>query len=104
MFLTLLLSTLGAVAQAQNTVSIGSAEMEYLSLGETVGLPMTMDNTDDIVAVELTVQLPKGSSINANGCQLTPARANGHQISAACIDGDNNIYKVTAFSASNKPF
>ena len=30
MFLTLLLSTLGAVAQAQNTVSIGSAEMEYL--------------------------------------------------------------------------
>ena len=104
MFLTLLLSTLGAVAQAQNTVSIGSAEMEYLSLGETVGLPVTMDNTDDIVAVELTVQLPKGSSINANGCQLTPARANGHQISAACIDGDNNIYKVTAFSASNKPF
>ncbi|MCI7011789.1 MAG: dockerin type I domain-containing protein [Prevotella sp.] len=104
MFLTLLLSTLGAVAQAQNTVSIGSAEMEYLSLGKTVGLPVTMDNTDDIVAVELTVQLPKGSSINANGCQLTPARANGHQISAACIDGDNNIYKVTAFSASNKPF
>ena len=104
MFLTLLLSTLGAVAQAQNTVSIGSAEMEYLSLGETVGLPVTMDNTDDIVAVELTVQLPKGSIINANGCQLTPARANGHQISAACIDGDNNIYKVTAFSASNKPF
>ena len=104
MFLTLLLSTLGAVAQAQNTVSIGFAEMEYLSLGETVGLPVTMDNTDDIVAVELTVQLPKGSSINANGCQLTPARANGHQISAACIDGDNNIYKVTAFSASNKPF
>lgn len=104
MFLTLLLSTLGAVAQAQNTVSIGSAEMEYLSLGETVGLPVTMDNTDDIVAVELTVQLPKGSSINANGCQLTPARANGHLISAACIDGDNNIYKVTAFSASNKPF
>ena len=64
MFLTLLLSTLGAVAQAQNTVSIGSAEMEYLSLGETVGLPVTMDNTDDIVAVELTVQLPKGSSIS----------------------------------------
>ena len=104
MFLTLLLSTLGAVAQAQNTVSIGSAEMEYLSLGETVGLPVTMDNTDDIVAVELTVQLPQGSRINADGCQLTAARANGHQISAACIDGNNNIYKVTAFSASNKPF
>ena len=104
MFLTLLLSTLGAVAQAQNTISIGSAEMEYLSLGEAVGLPVTMDNTDDIVAVELTVQLPQGSRINADGCQLTAARANGHQISAACIDGDNNIYKVTAFSASNKPF
>ena len=104
MFLTLLLSTLGAVAQAQNTISIGSAEMEYLSLGEAVGLPVTMDNTDDIVAVELTVQLPQGSRINADGCQLTAARANGHQISAACIDGNNNIYKVTAFSASNKPF
>lgn len=104
MFLTLLLSTLGAVAQAQNTISIGSAEMEYLSLGESVGLPVTMDNTDDIVAVELTVQLPQGSRINADGCQLTAARADGHQISAACIDGNNNIYKVTAFSASNKPF
>ena len=104
MFLTLLLSTLGAVAQAQNTISIGSAEMEYLSLGEAVGLPVTMDNTDDIVAVELTVQLPQGSSINAYGCQLTAARADGHQISAARIDEGNNIYKVTAFSASNKPF
>ncbi len=104
MFLTLLLSTLGAVAQVQNTVSIGTAEMEYLSLGESVGLPVTMNNTDDIVAVELTVQLAKGSSINAGGCQLTAARADGHQISAACIDQGNNIYKVTAFSASNKPF
>lgn len=102
MFLMLLLSTLGAVAYAQNTISIGSAEMEYLSLGETVGLPVTMDNTDDIVAVELTMQLPQGSSVNAEGCQISAARTNGHQISAACIDHGNNIYKVTAFSASNK--
>lgn len=89
MFLTLLLSTLGAAAQ--NTISIGTSEMEYLSLGESVGLPVTMDNTDDIVAVELTVQVAKGGSVNADGCQLTPGRANGHQISAACIDRDNNI-------------
>ena len=104
MFLTLLLSTLGAVAQTQNTIAIGTAEMEYLSLGESVGLPVTMENTDDIVAVELTVQIAKGGSVNADGCQLAASRTNGHQISAACIDRDNNIYKVTAFSASNKPF
>ena len=102
MFLTLLLSTLGAVAQ--NTISIGNAEMEYLSLGQSVNVPVTMDNVDDIVAVELTVKLPRGSSINPDGCQLNANRADGHQVSAACIDGENNLYKVTAFSASNKPF
>ena len=101
MFLTLLLSTLGAVAQ--NTIAIGNAEMEYLLLGESVSVPVTMDNVDDIVAVELIVKLPEGASINADGCQLVASRANGHQISAACIDGGKNLYKVTAFSASNKP-
>ena len=47
MFLTLLLSTLGAVAQ--NTITIGNAEMEYLSLGQSVSVPVTMENVDDIV-------------------------------------------------------
>ena len=102
MFLTLLLSTLGVVAQ--NTIAIGNVEMEYLSLGQSVSVPVTMENVDDIVAVELTIKMPRGGRINAEGCQLTASRANSHQISAACIDGENNIYKVTAFSASNKPF
>ena len=101
MFLTLLLSTLGAVAQ--NTIAIGNTEMEYLSLGQSVSLPVTMDNVDDIVAVELTVKVPRGGSLNFDGCQLTASRADGHQISAACIDGNNNIYKITIFSATNKP-
>ena len=102
MFLTLLLSTLGAVAQ--NTITIGNSEMEYLLLGESVSVPVAMENVDDIVAVEIIVKLPEGASINADGCQLVASRANGHQISASCIDGNKNLYKVTAFSASNKPF
>ena len=103
MFAALLFSSLAAVAQ-NNTIAIGNAEMDYLSLGQSVSLPVTMDNTDDIVAVELVVKVPRGGSINADGCQLDASRADGHQISAACIDGNNNLYKVTAFSASNKPF
>ena len=102
MLLALLLSTVGAAAQ--NTIAIGTAEMEYLALGQAVGVPVSMDNADDVVAVELTLQLPRGASLNADGCQLTAARADGHQLSAACIDGDKNLYKVTAFSAQNKPF
>lgn len=89
---------------AQNTIAIGNTEMEYLSLGQSVSLPVTMDNADEIVAVELTVKVPRGGTINADGCQLAAARANGHQISAACIDNKNNLYKVTAFASSNKPF
>ena len=102
LLLTLLLSTLGAVAQ--NTIAIGTAQMEYLSLGQAVSVPVTMENAEDIVAVELTVKLPRGGRVNGDGCQLTASRANGHQISVACIDNDNNLYKVTAFSAQNKPF
>ena len=102
MFLSLLLFTMGAVAQ--NTIARGSTDMEYLSLGQSVSLPVTMDNVDDIVAVELTVKLPRGGRINSDGCQLSASRADGHQISAACIDETNNLYKVTAFSASNNPF
>ena len=102
MLLALLLTSMGAVAQ--NTIAIGTAQMEYLSLGQSVGVPVTMDNADNIVAVEFVVKLPRGASINTDGCQLVAARADGHQISAACIDGSNNLYKVTAFSATNKPF
>ena len=102
MFVALLLPALGALAQ--NTITIGQAEMEYLSLGQTVSLPVTMDNADNIVAVELMVKLPRGGSLNADGCQMVAARADGHQMSAVCIDGNNNIYKVTAFSAQNRPF
>lgn len=102
LFLMLLLSTMGAVAQ--NTISIGNVEMEYLSLGQSVGLPVIMDNVDDIVAVELIIKVPRGGSLNPNGCQLNSSRADGHQLSAVCIDNDNNLYKVTAFSASNKSF
>lgn len=102
LFLTLLLSVWGA--EAQNTISIGSSEMEYLSLGQSVSLPVTMDNVDEIVAVELFVKVPRGGRLNSDGCQLSASRANGHQISVARIDETNNIYKVTAFSAMNKPF
>ena len=102
MFAVLLLSAMGVAAQ--NIITIGSAQMEYLSLGQTVSIPVTMQNTDPIVAVELVVKVPRGGSINVDGCQLTAARADGHQISTACIDGNNNLYKVTAFSPSNKPF
>ena len=102
MLLTLLLSVMGAVAQ--NTISIGSTEMEYLSLGQSVSVPVTMENADNIVAVELVVKLPRGGRVNTDGCQLTASRADGHQLSAACIDEADNLYKVTAFSASNKPF
>ena len=102
LFLTLLLSVLGA--SAQNTITIGNVEMEYLSLGQSVSVPVTMDNVDDIVAVELIVKVAPGGSIYADGCQLSPSRANGHQVSAACIDSENNLWKVTAFSALNKPF
>ena len=100
----MLLATLGAVAQNTNTIAIGTSDMEYLLLGQSVTVPVTMENVDDIVAVELKVKLPRGGSINASGCQMDADRADGHQISAACIDSENNIYKVTAFSASNKPF
>ena len=102
MFLLVMLSTLWTAAQ--NTIKIAGVEMEYLSLGQSVSIPVTMDNVDDIVAAELTVKLPRGGSINPDGCQLTASRADGHQISASCVDADNNIYKVTAFSAMNKPF
>ena len=89
LLLAMLLSAGGAAAQ--NTIAIGENEMEYLSLGQSVSLPVTMNNVDDIVAVELTVKLPNGGRLNTDGCQLTAARANSHQLSAACIDRDNNI-------------
>ena len=98
----LLLSGLGAASQ--NTIAIGSAEMEYLALGESVNVPVTMENADEIVAVELTVKLPRGGSIRDEGCQMVASRADGHQTSVSCIDGNNNLWKVTAFSAQNKAF
>ena len=77
----LLLSGLGAASQ--NTIAIGSAEMEYLSLGLSVNVGVTMENSDEIVAAEITVKLPRGCSSEETSCQMLASRADGHQTSVS---------------------
>ncbi len=68
--------------------------------GHTVSVPVNLDNTADVTAVQFTLTLPDGLSINTNDILLTDRTAS-HQ--ATMRQTGYNLYKVMVFSGSNAP-
>lgn len=92
----LLLCNVVAMAQ-QNTLTIPDVSVPQ---GGTISLPIQMDNSADIVAMQFTLTMPEGITLDANSCAMTD-RADGHSVRMKNIGGRS--YLAMVYSDQNKP-
>lgn len=90
-----LLVSVAVGAQTSNTLSIPNISTP---LGQAQ-LPVTISNTDEIVAVQFDLTLPNG--ITADEVVTLTNRVNGHVATARNIG--NGIYRIILFSQPTKP-
>lgn len=91
----LLLGITSALSQ-NNTMTIPNVSV---ATGNSISLPVNMDNTADIVAVQFTLSVPDGLTLNTSSATLTE-RADEHSITFQNIGG--NKYMAMVFSSKNK--
>ncbi len=60
--------------------------------GDEVEVSLTMENTDGVTALEVTIPLADALKYVSGSCSLNAARSDGHQVSAAQVDGELRIY------------
>lgn len=95
-------------ANAQNNLTISNIDIKP---GESVTLPVMMNNSDNIIAFQFSISLSEGLTIAkemneddelAYCVELTSRKKSDHTIS--CGDPVNGVYTIAAFSATNKTF
>lgn len=94
-----LLVLFAASAWAQkNTLTIPDVTVAQ---GKSIALPINMENTADIVAVQFTVTVADGVTLSSETAKVSD-RGNGHTLTMRPMG--YNKYMVMAFSAQNSPF
>lgn len=88
------------VAQAQQTNKLSIPDLTALA-GKTISLPVCLDNSNEIVAVEFDLQIPDGSTLLADSKVLTN-RATDHE--AVFRAKGNNTYHCLIYSPTNSSF
>ena len=88
----------GAYAQTSNRLIVPGLE---ISGGDEKTLSVEMDNLSEVVAVQFTLELPQGFSINPLSVVLTN-RKKDHMVTARSMG--SNTYKIMVYSPSNSTF
>ena len=96
--LCLLLLFVAAARAQKNTLTVPDVSVAQ---GRSIDLPIQMENTADIVAVQFTLTVPNGVTLLPETAQLTD-RSDGHSLTFKSMGA--NKYMAMAFSSSNKPF
>lgn len=91
------LSTL--FAQMRNVLSVPDCDVVNTS---EILLPVCMDNSSDVVAVQFTMEISSGYGIDVNRAQMNELRKNGHSMKFRSLGG--NRYKCLISSARNNKF
>lgn len=86
-----------SLAQNRNVLSIPDFSIANSS---NVVLPIDLENTSDVVAVQFTMQVPSGISVDAATATLNAARKNGHNMTFRSMGG--NKYLCMINSTRNK--
>lgn len=95
MICVLFLGVISAFGQ-NNTITIPDVSV---AKGKSISLPVNMDNTADVVAVQFTLTVPEGLSLNTAAAMLSD-RSDDHDITFRNIGG--NKYMAMIFSSQNK--
>lgn len=92
------------VAIAGNTISI-AADMSIDYKANSFAIPISLNNTDDIYAVQFNLKLPHGFDTNYSNWVTCTERTSNMAVSSSYIDNDNenNIYTVMLYSSDNTP-
>lgn len=96
--LCLLLAYIAPALAQKNTLAIPDVTVAQ---GKSVSLPISMENTADIVAVQFTITAADGITLTPSSAKLTE-RADGHTITMR--SKGNNQYMVMMFSSQNHAF
>lgn len=91
-----LLTSLSIFAQ-KNEISIPDVSVVA---GKSINLPIYLDNTEDVVAVQFTLELAEGFSLQTDAAILTE-RASAHSL--VIKETAHNKYMAMLFSATNAP-
>lgn len=91
----LFLNILYVAAQTTNTLSIPDVSV---APGKTISLPVQMDNTADIAAVQFTLTVPEGVVLDTKSVKLSE-RSNGHSVILKKLD--THKYMAMIFSPNN---
>lgn len=98
-FITLLATLLLSVESAfgQNTLTTPDVSV---TLGSSATLPVNLYNKDEVVALQFTLTVPEGISINPRSAKLTE-RSDGHSVTVRKTG--ENTYTAMVVSGQNKP-
>lgn len=97
MILSALFWCMSSLAQDRNVLSIPDFTVAN---SNQVVLPIDLENSSDVVAVQFTMQIPSGVSIDLTTATLNAARKNGHNMTFRSIGG--NKYMCMINSTRNK--
>ena len=93
----LLLSIIGA--RAENVISLSSAAGHP---GDEVTVEVGLTMTNAVTAAEIIIPLDKQLTYVVGSATLNSARADGHELSAAVVDGNLRLYVYSLSLASLK--
>ena len=96
-YILLLLMAMTLGAKAQNTISVAHLTGGQ---GKDVMIPISMDNNEDVVALQFDLQLPFAKT-SGKQPTLTNRNTNGHTVSVRGMG--SNRYRVVIVNMSNKP-
>ncbi len=92
-----LLLTVGVWGQSSNKLTMPDV---VTSSGKSVVLPFYMDNTDEITALQFTLEIPQGCALDTGSVVLTDRKADQ---TVTVRDMGDNQYLFLLFSPTNKP-
>lgn len=98
-YITMMLLLLAYVtAMAQNTLKVGSLTGGQ---GKDVMIPISMENTDEVVALQFDLQLPFDKTYRKDATLSSTRNVNGHTVSVRDLGGRK--YRVVVVNMNNRP-
>lgn len=89
------MGVVSAIGQT-NTISIPDV---FVAKGKSINLPINLDNTTDVVAIQFTISVPDGLTLNTATAALTD-RSDEHSVTLQSVG--SNKYMAMVFSSKNK--
>ena len=100
LFILILFSLLGIMSSSAQNRNVLSVPDFTVANAQNIVLPIDLENTSDVVAVQFTMQVPSGITVDASSAKLNTARKVDHKMTFRSMGG--NKYMCMINSTKNK--